>query len=574
MAESEAQGSVHPWEKSYPENVDWNAPLPTGALHRLLDDAVARFGDRPAIDFMDKITSYRELGEQANKAAEGFQKLGVGKGKKVGIFLPNCPAFVAVYYGVLKAGGTVVNYNPLYAIEEIKNQIEDSETDILVTLDLSILYDKARLALDQTRLTHLVIVSMAEMLPGLKKLLFPIVKRSEIAKVPRDSRHLRFSALLDNAGRPTPVEIDAKEDIAVLQYTGGTTGTSKGAMLTHANLSANLAQGAMMMSDADEGSEVMVGVLPLFHVFAMAVVMNFSIKIGAKMILLPRFELDTVLKVIDKKRPSFFPAVPTIYIAINGHPDVAAGKYDLSSIKLCLSGGASLPREVQEKFQELSGCTLVEGYGLSETAPIATCNPTTPGGSREGSLGVPVPGTVVDICSIDEPEKVLPQGEIGEICISGPQVMKGYWKRDEENERAFAGGRFHTGDVGRIDEDGYVYLIDRLKEVIIAGGYNIYPRHVEEAIYKHPSVLEVTVIGVDDARRQQTVKAFVRLKEGESLTDDALTDFLKDKLSPIEMPKQIEFRDELPKTIIGKLSKKELVAEEAAKQGAAAAGAG
>jgi len=279
-----------------------------------------------------------------------------------------------------------------------------------------------------------------------------------------------------------------------------------------------------------------------------------------------------VLKVVHKKRPTFFPAVPTIYIAINGHPDVAAGKYDLSSIKLCLSGGASLPREVQEKFQELSGCTLVEGYGLSETAPIATCNPTTPGGSREGSLGVPVPGTVVDICSIDDPEKVLPQGEIGEICISGPQVMKGYWKRDEENERAFAGGRFHTGDVGKIDEDGYVYLIDRLKEVIIAGGYNVYPRHVEEAIYKHPSVLEVTVIGVDDAHRQQTVKAFVRLKEGQSLTADELTTFLKDKLSPIEMPKQIEFRDELPKTIIGKLSKKELIAEEAAKQGAADGG--
>ena len=574
MAEGDAQGSAHPWEKSYPSNVDWHAPLPTGALHRLLDDAVARFGDRPAIDFMDRVTSYRELGEQANRAAEGFQKLGVGKGTKVGILLPNCPAFVAVYYGVLKAGGTVVNVNPLYAIEEIKFQIEDAEADILVTLDLSILYDKARLALEQTRLKHLVIVSMAEMLPGLKRLLFPIVKRSEIAKIPRDSSHVRLAALLDNAGRPSPVEIDAREDIAVLQYTGGTTGTSKGAMLTHANLSANVVQGAMMMPDAEEGREVMMGVLPLFHVFAMAVVMNFSIRIGAKMILLPRFELDTVLKVVHKKRPTFFPAVPTIYIAINGHPDVAAGKYDLSSIKLCLSGGASLPREVQEKFQGITGCTLVEGYGLSETAPVATCNPTTPGGSREGSLGVPVPGTVVEITSIDEPEKVLPQGEIGEICISGPQVMKGYWKRNEENERAFAGGRFHTGDVGRIDEDGYVYLIDRLKEVIIAGGYNIYPRHVEEAIYKHPSVLEVTVIGVDDARRQQTVKAFVRLKEGETLTSDALTEFLGDKLSPIEMPKQIEFRDELPKTIIGKLSKKELIAEEAAKQGAAAAGAG
>lgn len=568
MAESDAQGTAHPWEKSYPENVDWHAPLPTGPLHRLMDDAVARFGDRPAVDFMDKITSYRELGALANRAAEGFQKLGVGKGTKVGILLPNCPAFIAVYYGVLKAGGTVVNVNPLYAIEEIKFQVEDAEADILVTLDLSILYDKARIALDQTRLTHLVIVSMAEMLPGLKRLLFPIVKGKEIAKIPRDSRHVRFSALLDNAGRPSPVEIDAREDVAVLQYTGGTTGTSKGAMLTHANLSANVAQGAMMMPAAEEGTEVMVGVLPLFHVFAMAVVMNFSVKIGAKMILLPRFELDTVLKVVHKKRPTFFPAVPTIYIAINGYPDVAAGKYDLSSIKLCLSGGASLPREVQEKFQKLSGCTLVEGYGLSETSPVAICNPTTPGGSREGSLGVPVPGTVVEITSIDEPETVLPQGEIGEICITGPQVMKGYWKRDEENARAFAGGRFHTGDVGRIDEDGYVYLIDRLKEVIIAGGYNVYPRHVEEAIYKHPSVLEVTVIGVDDAHRQQTVKAFVRLKEGESLTADELTGFLKDKLSPIEMPKQIEFRDELPKTIIGKLSKKELIAEEAAKQSA------
>ena len=572
MAESNAQDGAHPWEKSYPANVDWRAPLPTGALHRLLDDAVARFGDRPAIDFMDRITTYRALGEQANRAAEGFQKLGVGKGKKVGLLLPNCPAFVAAYYGVLKAGGTVVNVNPLYAIEEIKNQIEDSETDILITLDLSILYDKARVALDETRLTHLVICPMADMLPGLKRLLFPLVKRSEIAKVPRDSRHVLFRTLTDNAGRPSPVEIDTKNDIAVLQYTGGTTGVSKGAMLTHANLSANVAQAAMMMPDAAEGAEVMVGVLPLFHVFAMTVVMNYSVKLGAKMILLPRFELDVLLKVIDKKRPTLFPAVPTIYIAINGHSDVAAGKYDLSSIKLCLSGGASLPREVQEKFQKLSGCTLVEGYGLSETAPVAACNPTVPGGSREGSLGVPVPGTVIEITAIDDAEQVLPLGEIGEICISGPQVMKGYWKRDEENAHALSGGRFHTGDVGRIDEDGYVYLIDRLKEVIIAGGYNIYPRHVEEAIYKHQSVLEVTVIGVDDARRQQAVKAFVRLKDGKSLTAEELQDFLKDKLSPIEMPKQIEFRDELPKTIIGKLSKKELLAEEAAKQRTAAAG--
>ncbi len=569
MAEGEAQAGAHPWEKSYPDEIDWNAPLPKAPLQRLLDDAVARFADRPAIDFMDKVTTYRELGDLANRAAEGFQKLGVGKGTKVGILLPNCTNFVAIYYGVLKAGGTVVNVNPLYAIEEIKSQIEDSEADILVTLDLSILYDKARIALDQTRLTHLVICPMAEMLPGLKKLLFPLVKRSELAKIPRDSRHVFFRALTDNPGRPTPIEVEVDDDIAVLQYTGGTTGTSKGAMLTHANLSANVAQGAMMMPGAEEGKEVMIGVLPLFHVFAMAVVVNFSIRIGAKMILLPRFELDNVLKVVHKKRPTFFPAVPTIYIAINGHPDVAAGKYDLSSIKLCLSGGASLPREVQEKFQELSGCTLVEGYGLSETSPIATCNPTTPGGSREGSLGVPVPGTVVDICAIDDPEKVLPQGEVGEICISGPQVMKGYWLREDATAETIVEGRLRTGDVGHLDEDGYLFIIDRKKDLVLVSGYNVFPRNVEEAIYRHPAVAEVTVIGVPDDYTGEAVKAFVKLGEGQALDADGLREFLADKLGRHEQPKHVEFRDELPKTMIGKLSKKELVAEEAAKREAA-----
>ena len=570
MAEGGAQDGIHPWERSYPADVDWHAPIPSAPLYRLLDDAVARYGDRPAIDFMGRTTRYRELGALADRAAQGFQKLGIGKGRKVGLFLPNCPAFVVAYYGVLKAGGAVVNFNPLYAIEEVTNQIEDSETDILVTLDLALLYDKARAALDRTRLAHLVVCPMADMLPPLKGLLFRLVKRREIATVARDSRHISFAMLIDNAGKPAPVETDAANDIAVLQYTGGTTGVSKGAMLTHANLYANTAQSVMMFPAIERGAESVIGVLPLFHVFAMTVVMNFGIHTGSRMILLPRFELDGLLKTIHGERPTLFPAVPTIYIAINGHPGVAAGKFDLSSIKICLSGGASLPREVQEKFQALSGCALVEGYGLSETAPVVTCNPTGPDGSREGSLGIPVPGTVVEITSTDEPMTTLPQGETGEICVSGPQVMKGYWKRAEENEQAFAGGRFHTGDVGYIDEDGYVFLIDRLKEVIITGGYNVYPRHVEEAIYRHPAVLEVTVIGIDDPRRQQAVKAFVRLKEGESLTEEALTAFLEDKLSPIERPKQVEFRAELPKTIIGKLSKKELIAEEAAKRSAGA----
>jgi len=335
-------------------------------------------------------------------------------------------------------------------------------------------------------------------------------------------------------------------------------------MLSHANLHANVQQAIHLFPETRFGEEVMMGVLPLFHVFAMTVVMNFSVHAGAMMILLPRFELETALKTIDKKRPTFFPAVPTIYIAINNHPGVAAGKFDLTSMNYCLAGGDSLPREVQEKFEALSGCRLIEGYGLSETSPIALCNPST-GESRPGSLGLPAPGTVVEITDVDNPSRLLPQGETGEICITGPQVMLGYWRRPEESAVALLDGRFHTGDVGYIDADGYTFLIDRLKEIIIAGGYNIYPRNVEEAIYRHPAVEEVTVAGIEDSYRQQTVKAFVKLRAGQTLDADGLSEFLKDKLSPIEMPKQIEFRDALPKTLIGKLSKKELVAEEAAK---------
>ena len=567
MAEANPQSASYPWEKSYPEEVDWRATIPVMPMHKLLERSVAEFGPRPVMEFMDRVWTYSELGELVDRAAKGLQNTGVVKGTKVAILLPNCPAYVIFYYAILKAGGTVVNCNPLYAIDELVNQIEDADADYLITLDLKVVYDKAGKALGRSRLKKLIICPMAGQLPFPKSLLFGIVKRAEIADIPKDASHVWFKALMKNDGRPAVPEIDPATDIAVLQYTGGTTGIPKAAMLTHANLTANVTQSTMMFYQADRGNEVMVGVLPFFHVFAMTVVLNFSINTGTKMILLPRFELDTVLKTIHEKRPTFFPAVPTIYIAINSHPDVIAGKIDLSSIKICLSGGAALPKEVQETFERLSGCALVEGYGLSETAPVASCNPTN-GTSRPGSLGLPVPGTVISIASVDEPTKFLPQGEKGEICIAGPQVMKGYWKRSDESETVFAGGPFHTGDIGYIDEDGFVFLIDRLKEVIIAGGYNVYPRYVEEAIYKHPAVVEVTVIGVDDEYRQQTVKAFVKLKEGEILDEDGLKAFLKDKLSPIEMPKQIEFRAELPKTVIGKLSKKELVAEEAARSGA------
>ena len=557
------------WEKSYPADLDWRAPLAPHALPALMENAAKKYASRPAIDFMDRIYSFAEVAELVNRAATGLQTQGIGKGDRVGLMLPNCPAMVISYYAVLTAGGTVVNFNPLYAEEEIRVQIEDSECDILITLDMPLIYDKAAKMLGSTRLKKIVLTSMAEQLPFPKSLLYRLLRRKNIVPLPVDAHHLSFKALCANNGRPEPVDIDPEADIAVLQYTGGTTGRPKGAMLTHANLTANVQQATYFFPKTKFGEEVMMGVLPLFHVFAMTVVMNFSVHAGAKMILLPRFELEAALKVIHKKRPTFFPAVPTIYIAINNHPGVAAGKFDLTSMRYCLAGGDTLPRDVQERFEALSGCTLLEGYGLSETSPVALCNPST-GESRAGSLGLPAPGTVVEITDIENPSRILAQGETGEICLTGPQVMRGYWNREEESATALLDGRFHTGDVGYMDQDGYTYLIDRLKEIILSGGYNIYPRHVEEAIYRHPAVEEVTVAGVEDSYRQQTVKAFVKLRAGQSLDAEGLIAFLKDKLSSIEMPKQIEFRDELPKTLIGKLSKKELVAEEAAKQNAAA----
>ena len=556
------------WEKSYPDDIDWHAPLTPRTMPDLMDEAARKYAALPAIDFLGRIYNFTEVADLVKRAAKGLQSQGIGKGDRVGLMLPNCPAMVISYYAVLRAGGTVVNFNPLYAEAEIREQIEDSACEVLITLDMPLIYDKAAKMLGSTQLKTIVLASLAEQLPFPKSLLYRLFKKKDIAPMPSDGRHLSFRELCATDGKPATIDINPEVDIAVLQYTGGTTGLPKGAMLTHANLTTNVQQATYLFPKTEFGREVLIGVLPLFHVFAMTVVMNFSIFAGAKMILLPRFELETTLKVIHKKRPTFFPAVPTIYIAINNHPGVAAGKFDLTSMKYCLSGGDTLPREVQEKFESLSGCRLLEGYGLSETSPIALCNPST-GESRAGSLGLPAPATLVEITDIENPSKVLPQGETGEICITGPQVMKGYWNREDETARALLDGRFHTGDVGYIDADGYTFLIDRLKEIILAGGYNIYPRHVEEAIYRHSSVEVVTVVGIEDSYRQQTVKAFVKLRAGQSLDAEALTAFLKDKLSPIEMPKEIEFRDELPKTLIGKLSKKELIAEEAAKRKAA-----
>ncbi len=560
MNETCAAEPAYPWLGHYPEGVDWRAPLPPWSLTDAFEAVVAKFGSHRFLDFMDKHYTYREVGRQVACLAEGLQKLGIGKGDHVGLLLPNTPYYVIAYFAILRVGATVVNFNPLYVERELIHQIDDSGTTIMITLDLSVLYDKLQPLLGRTALRRIVVCRMADCLPFPKSMLFPVVKRAEIAHhIPHDDAHLTWSSLTANFGRPKPVAIDPLEDVAVLQYTGGTTGVPKGAMLTHANLTANARQCVLWFSEARPGEERMLAVLPFFHVFAMTVALNAAMLLGAEILLVPRFDLDDLLELIGRKKPTLFPAVPTIYTAINAHPERAA--HDLTSIRFCISGGAPLPQEVKQQFEAGTGCVVIEGYGLSECSPVACITPIS-GQYKPGTVGLPVPGTVVEIVSLTDDTVVLPPGERGEICIRGPQLMKGYWNRPEDTERTLKGGRLHTGDIGIMDEDGYTAIVDRIKDLIIAGGFNVYPRTVEEAIYLHPSIEEVVVAGVPDAYRGQTVKAYVKLAAGASLGEAELRTFLKDKLSPIEMPKKIEFRDSLPRTLIGKLSRKDLLDEE------------
>lgn len=544
----------------YPDDADWHMEIPLRSMPELLEDAAANFAGRPMLDFLGKRYDYAEVEDLVFRAAKGFQQLGVVKGTRVGLFLPNTPISVIAYFAVLKAGGIVVNINPLYADREIRHLLADSGTEIVVTLDLKLLYDKLAPLLGETPLRRLIVARMADCLPWPKNWLFPWVKRQEIARWPRDDRHTAFADLLANDGRPAGVVIDPATDTAVLQYTGGTTGTPKGAMLTHANLTANAEQSAAWFAGAKPGHEVVLGVLPFFHVFAMTAVMNMSIRMGAEIVLLPRFELEQAMTAVAKKRVTLFPGVPTIFAAINLHP--RRSDFDLSSIRFCLSGGAPLPVEVREAFIRNVGASLVEGYGLTEASPVVACNPPL-GLYKSGSIGLPLPGTVVEIVSLEDRETLLPPGEKGEVCVRGPQVMAGYWNRTDETAEAIEDGRLHTGDVGIVDEDGYVFIVDRIKDMILCSGFNVYPRNVEEAIYQHPKVAECVVAGVPDSYRGQTVKAYVKPMDGETLTADDLRAFLKDRLSPIEMPKTVEFRDQLPRTMIGKLSRKALLDEEA-----------
>ncbi|WP_353859409.1 long-chain fatty acid--CoA ligase [Azospirillum formosense] len=549
---------AHPWLAHYPDGIAWDQPIAVTPLAELFEEAARRYADRPCLDFLGRRYRYAEVLGLVNRAAKGFAAMGVKPGVRVGLCLPNTPTYVIAYFAILKAGGTVVNYNPLYVERELEHQIEDSGTEIMVTLDLKQIHPRIEAMLDRTRLKTVVVCRMASILSPVKSVLFRVLKRSELASIPQDGRHVDFDALLANDGAMAPVRVDPRRDVAVLQYTGGTTGVPKGAMLTHANLVANARQVQAWFPGMALGEERMLAVLPFFHVFAMTVILNMGLAAGAELVMLPRFDTLQVLKTIARRKPTLLPGVPTMYKALLSHPDVA--RHPMRSIRYCISGGAPLPMELKRQFEEATGCVLVEGYGLSEASPVCACNPLT-GVNKEGSIGLPLPGIMVQIRALDDPDRVLPPGEKGQVVLSGPNVMAGYWNKDEESRRTVVGGWLFTGDVGLMDEDGYVFLLDRLKDLIICGGYNVYPRMIEEAIYQHPDVVAVCVIGVPDDYRGQSPKAFVQLKPGASLTAEQLKDFLRDKISRIEMPKLIEFRAELPKTAVGKLSKKELIAE-------------
>lgn len=555
----------YPWLKSYPSGLDWNEPIYPSPVFTLLHDTATRFGKRPAFDFLGKHYTWEEIHTHACKLAKGLRGHDVGKGSHVGIFLPNSPYYLIAYYAILMTGATVVNINPLYAEAELENIIADAEVDLVVTTDLALLYDKMEKMLHATRLERLLICPFVGCLPFPKNILFPLLKRSDMARVGYDNRHLRYEEVIDNDGSFVPPEIDPHEDIAVLQYTGGTTGTPKAAMLTHRNVYCNAVQAQLWFTAVREGQDKMLGVLPFFHVFAMTAVMNFSVAMGLEIVALPRFDIKDTLKAIHKKKVTLFPAVPAIYNAINASP--LRGKYDLSSLQYCLSGGAPLPAEIKTRFEKNTGCIVIEGYGLTESSPVACVNLTS-GTNPPASIGLPWPQTIVEI--IDPVDKVtpVPLGERGELCIRGPQVMKGYWKNDAataEVLRATGEGdmRLYTGDVAIMDENGFVFIVDRIKDLIITNGYNVYPRNVEEAIYRHPNVEECIVAGIPDADRGEIVKTWIKLKEGRSLSEEDLREFLKDKISPMEIPRKIEFRnDPLPKTMIGKLSRKDVLAQE------------
>jgi long-chain acyl-CoA synthetase len=551
------------WDEVYPDNVEWHAPLEGRPLYELLEDAVTRFPDNVAVRFMGRAFTYREIDALTKKMVAGLRELGIKRGVKVGICLPNCPQFIVSYFAILRTGATVVNYSPLYSRKELGDKINDSGTEVMITLDMKLIFPKVQKNLEESCLKKIIICSLTDVLPVGKKIGFMLFKRSELAELPEGKEYIEWDHLLRHSPDEEAATVHPQEDIAVLQYTGGTTGTPKGVMLSHANCFINAQQCAMWFAEAEEGKEVFLAVLPLFHVFAMTTIMNFGVLLGAEIVLHPKFELKSILNDIGKYKITVMPGVSTLFAAVNNCPTLS--KYSLTSMKYCVSGGGPLPEAVKLEFESVTGCSLVEGYGLSESSPVVACNPLK-GENRTGSIGLPFPGTILEIVDKEDHTTLMETGEEGEICIRGPQVMQGYWQQLEETNatlRKTPEGdlRLHTGDVGIMEEDGYFRVVDRLKELIICNGFNVYPRQVEEAIHLHPTVAECAVIGIEHESRGEVPKAFIVFKEGQAIEPEEMRQFLKEHLPPYAIPHDYTFRTELPKTLVGKVDKKPLKAE-------------
>jgi long-chain acyl-CoA synthetase len=567
----EPNGSLgtRPWLQYYDEGVPPSIDYPPVPLDRLLADSAAKHPEHPAIIFgaavgsrvMDKAFTYRQLDDAVNRFAAAMQTLGVKKGDRVAMFLPNCPQLVIAYYGTLRAGGIAVPSNFLYTAGEMEHQLNDAGAQIVVTL--SSFYKKLDSIRATTRLRHVVVTNIKEYFPPLLRLLFTVAReKKEGHRVELASEDdIWFQSLLSQAGpTPDPVEV-GPEDTACLIYTGGTTGVPKGAQLTHRNVVSN-AVAASCWSHSREAREITIGALPFFHSYGMTAVMNMTIATAATMVLIPDpRDVLHVMGSISKHRATFYSAVPTSYVRINTHPQVK--EFDLSSVRVCLSGAAPLPLQVQEAFQAITGGTLVEAFGMTESSPATHVNPL--GRNKIGTIGVPWPDTDARIVDVDTGEEELPQGDIGEMIMQGPQVMKGYWRMPTETANVLRehpsigpGLWLHSGDIARMDEEGYFQIVDRKKDMIICGGFNVYPRDIEEVLYKHPAVKEVGVIGMPDEYRGETVKAFVVLKEGMAASEQEMIDYCREHLAKYKVPASVEFRSSLPTSALGKVLRREL----------------
>ncbi|GAB4276139.1 MAG: long-chain fatty acid--CoA ligase [Candidatus Promineifilaceae bacterium] len=552
-----------PWLKHYDPGVPATVPVPNHPLHQFLLDAAQKHPDNTAVIFKGKLISYRELNELTDAVAAALIADGFKKGDRAVVYMPNSPQFVISYFGILKAGGIVIATNPLYTERELEHQLADCGAETVFVLSLYYNQLKNVQKKGHTNVKRIIVANVKEFLPFPTNILFTLLKEKKdghkVTLTDGDVTFLDFVARGKNAPKPN-VQVTG-DDIALLQYTGGTTGLSKGAIALHRNLVANI-YALQAWLDWEYGKETVLGAIPFFHSYGMITALIFSASIAGRLVIVinPRDQKD-VLGSINKYRPAIFPGVPAMYIAINNNPDVAAGKYDVSSIRACISGSAPLLQDTKRRFEELTGGKLVEGYGLTEAHVATHANPVK-GENRPGSIGLPLPNVECKIVDPTDGEKEMPVNEQGELIIKSPSIMQGYWQMPTETKNTLRDGWLYTGDIARMDEDGYFYIEDRKKDMIIAGGYNIYPREVEEVLATHPAVLEVAVAGVSDPRRGETVKAWIVKHPGDPTTEEEIIEWSKTQLARYKYPRIVEFRDELPKSTVGKVLKRTLKEEE------------